>query len=483
MGLHLPKFLNIPAKLYAIIQGLNIFRYFLIEGGRGSAKSQTVARLILFIGGMRKVRVVCGREIQASIEESVYALFVDLINEHNLDYSVFKRVIIHRRTGTKISFRGFREHGSINIKGLEGIDILFIDESQALTHQTLKILIPTIRKNKAKVFFVMNRHIEEDPAYVRFFNRKDCLHIHIDFHENQHCTDALKVEAQECFEKNHEEYAHIWLGEPMKQASKAAFRNVMGIVDFDLPLSQEPQPEFNYSTGADLAKSVDHTSISTLCIELKELHYFHEVESENKASWHYQKQLITGVAKKYNDSITVTDSTGVGDPITEDLQRAGVNVFVEQNDQKENKKEIAGYKFTQISKKNLIEKLKVAIELQSFRIPYIKKLVNQLIAFEAVIMPGGNVKYGAPAGKDENGDAIYHDDNVISLALALWGSRTMIYDPNYKAPKEKTSNDNFWDHVKKDLTNRNSGNNPLQNNEESGIIELSDGIEIKEELL
>lgn len=482
MGLHLPKFLNIPEKLFPIISGLNIFRYFLIEGGRGSAKSQTIARLILFIGGMRKVRVVCGREIQARIEESVYALFVDLIKEFNLDYSIFKTKLINRRTGTTIQFRGFREHGSVNIKGMEGVDILFIDESQALTHQTLRELIPTLRKNKTKIFFVMNRHIAEDPAYIRFVDREDCLHIHIDFHENPHCTKALKTEAAECYEKNREEYDHIWLGEPMKQASKAAFRNVDGIVDMDLPVEIRPQPEYHYVLGVDLAKSIDHTTLTILCVELKEQHYYERMENENKASWYYQKEKIKAVAKKYNNAMVVTDSTGVGDPITEDLQRADVNVFVDTIGDT-NPKEVAGVKFTQRSKKNLVEKLKVAIEVQCFRIPYIKKQVQQLKSYEAIKMPSGQIRYGAPAGKDENGDDVYHDDDVTSLALALWGSRDMIYDPEYKPPKDKTETDRFWDHVKKQLTRRDYDNNTLQNNDESGIIELSDGVEIKEELL
>lgn len=482
MGLHLPKFLNIPDKLHKIISGLNIFRYFLIEGGRGSAKSQTIARLILFIGGMRKVRVVCGREIQVSIEESVYALFCDLIEEFHLDYYVGKKLLRHRVTGTTIRFRGFREHGAINIKGLEGVDILYVDEAQALTHQTLKILMPTIRKNKAKVFFVMNRHIAEDPAYIRTVGRKDCLHIHIDFHENPHCTDALKTEAKECFDKNREEYDHIWLGEPMRQASKAAFRGVEGIVDLDLPVEIRSQTGFTYVLGVDLAKSIDHTTMSVLCVELKEQHYYERMENENKASWYYQKEKIKAISKLYNDAVVVPDSTGLGDPITEDLQRAGVNVFVDTANQ-DNPKEVAGVKFTQRSKKNLIEKLKISIELQCFRIPYIKQQITQLKQYEAVKMASGQIRYGAPAGKDENGDDVYHDDDVMSLALALWGSRDMIYNPSYKAPQDVTNTDRFWTDVKKQLSRKESENNSLQDNDESGIINLSDGIEIKEELL
>ncbi len=483
MPLQLPKFLNIPAKLYPMILKLNLFRYFLIEGGRGSAKSQSAARLILFIGDKNKVRVVCGREIQASIEESVYALFVDLIQEYGLNYDVGKKVIRHRVTGTTIRFRGFRERGSVNIKGIEGVDILFIDESQALTKQTLKILIPTIRKNKAKIFFVMNRHIEEDPAFDQFHNRDDCLHIHIDYFENQHCTDALKREAAECKKKNIDDYNHIWLGVALKNAKNSAFYNIDSIVDYDLPERQEPIEGFHYSLGTDLAKRVTHTAIDIICIELKILVYHERLATRSELSWNHIREKVLALGKKYNNAIVVPDSTGVGDPITEDLQRMGASIFIEQTDKKENPKEIAGFKFSSMSKENLIEKLRISIELQCFRIPDIESLKKSLKRYLKVVHPGGRVKYCMPSEKDEFGNPLFTEDEVLSLALALWGSRTMIYDPAYKPKSAETETDRFWKSVKRQILTKESQDNSLQLDDSGDIINLSDGIEIKEELL
>ena len=470
--IQLPKLLNIPAKLLPIISKFNQFRYFLIEGGRGSGKSQSIARTILYIGDKNKVRVVCGREIQASIEESVYALFVDIIRENNLNYEIYSSKIIHRTTGTTIRFRGFREYGSINIKGLEGIDILFIDESQALTKQTLKILIPTIRKEKAKIFFVMNRFVEDDPAFKQFHERDDCLHIHIDYFENQHCTEALKREAAECKAINTEDYTHIWLGQPMRQASNAAFRNVMGIVDYNLYTPIDPMQEFTYVMGADLAKSIDYTVLVVLCIQTKEVVYFERMENENRSSWNYQKEKILAVSKMYNNAMVVPDSSGVGDPITEDLQRMGCNVFVDTTGDR-NPKEVAGFKFTSVSKENLVEKLKVAIELQLIKIPFIQVLVNELIKFEVKKTAGGRTTYAAPEGKDEEGNAVHHDDCVVGLALALWGSRAMIYDPEYAAEVQKTPGDKFWGRVRKDLKRKEIQKNDGQGMVEYGINDIS----------
>ena len=194
----LPEILNIPPKLLPMIESFNDFRYFLLEGGRGGGKTQAVARLLLFLADRYPLRIVCGRETQNSISESVYSVLTDLIQKHDLNFEVLASRITSRGTGSTISFRGFREQGAFNIQGLEGIDIVWIDEGQAITKRTLDILLPTIRKETARIFFSMNRYLPNDPVYERFVGRSDCLHIKIDYFENPFCTEALKKEADEC---------------------------------------------------------------------------------------------------------------------------------------------------------------------------------------------------------------------------------------------------------------------------------------------
>ncbi|MCA9409513.1 MAG: phage terminase large subunit, partial [Candidatus Omnitrophica bacterium] len=386
----------------------------------------------------------------------------------------------NKKTNSTIRVRGFREHGSVNIKGLEGVDILWVDEAQALTKKTLDIIIPTIRKEKSKIFFSMNRYLYNDPVFVATHGRDDCLHIHIDYFENKHCPEVSKKEAEKCKATNLDDYNHIWLGKPLQQANNAAFRGVNRIVDHDLDHPIKPVAGFNYVLGVDLAKSVDHTVLSVLCIQTKSLVYWERMENENKASWFYQKQKIQAVSELYNKAVVVTDSTGVGDPITEDLQRMGCNVFVDTTGDK-NDKEVAGFKFTNLSKENLVEKLKVAIELQLFKIPYIKVLVEELIRFEATRLPSGKFRYAAPEGKDELGNALFHDDSVMSLALALWGSMTMIYDPKYQPEKEKTKAEKFWAQVKSEVEK----NKDLDGQECSEMVEIDidDSFDLMEEFI
>lgn len=221
--LELPKILEMPKKLIPIITEFNNYKYFLIEGGRGSGKSQAIARLMLYLSEIKKIRVGCGRETQNSIEESVYTILKDLIADYNLNFEVQTTKINHRKSGSGIRFKGFREQGSINIKGWEGIDILWIDEAQSISKPTLDVLIPTIREDNSKMFFTMNRLVREDAVYNFLCDRKDCLHIHIDFFENPFCPLTLKIEAEECRRRSEKEYNHIWLGQPLDKGSDYLF--------------------------------------------------------------------------------------------------------------------------------------------------------------------------------------------------------------------------------------------------------------------
>lgn len=215
--------LQVPTKLLPLIKEFNNKRYFLIDGGRGGGKSNAVARWILYLAEKYTIRIACGREIQNSIKESVYSILTDLIQTYNLNFTILSKSIIHRDTKSEINFRGFREQGSFNIQGMEGIDIVWIDESQAITKQTLDVLIPTIRKDNAKIIFTMNRFVRNDPAYATFIDRDDCLHIHLNYTDNPFCTNALKKEAIECQKKSMEDYNHIWLGQPLDKTEDSVF--------------------------------------------------------------------------------------------------------------------------------------------------------------------------------------------------------------------------------------------------------------------
>lgn len=221
--LEAPELLSLPPKLQRVLHEFNRFKIIIIEGGRGSGKTHAVGRILLYIMEKRIVRIICGREIQATIAESVYALFQDFIAKFSLAYRVTKAQIRCLATGSTVGFKGFRERGAINIKGIEGADIVWVDEAQALTKPTLDALLPTLRKDTpVKFIFTLNRLHRED-AVMELANRDDCLHIHIDYFENPFCPATLLDEAEMCRQRSERDYNHIWLGLPVKAGDEYIF--------------------------------------------------------------------------------------------------------------------------------------------------------------------------------------------------------------------------------------------------------------------
>jgi len=90
--IEMPKVLQMAPKLLPFITKINDYRYFMGEGGRGGGKSQALARIFLYLGEQRKLRMVCGRETQNSISESVYSLLCDIIRTDNLAYDILPQL-------------------------------------------------------------------------------------------------------------------------------------------------------------------------------------------------------------------------------------------------------------------------------------------------------------------------------------------------------------------------------------------------------
>jgi len=211
-------------KATQLYKDFDKYGYFLLEGGRASGKTQQIARTLLLKAIEGNYRVFCGREIQRSIEDSVYKVFVDLIQEYDLPFEITKTYISSNITKSEIRFAGFREQGRYNIQGLEGIDILWIDEAQAISKPTLDIIIPTIRKPNSKVFFSMNRFKEDDVVYNKFNklnNRQDTLHLTINYQDNKYLSKKIIDEAELCKKENYNDYLHIWMGQVQKNTENA----------------------------------------------------------------------------------------------------------------------------------------------------------------------------------------------------------------------------------------------------------------------
>lgn len=327
--LKLPKILDIPEKLLPLIERFNDFRYFIIKGGRGGGKSQSVGRFFLYLCEKYRLRAVCGRETQNSINESVYSLLADLIRQYHLNYEIMASKVIARPTETSISFRGFREQGAFNIQGMEGIDLLWIDESQAITKQTLDVLIPTIRKDTAKIVFTMNPHVFNDPVIKMLAKRDDCLVIDINFDENPFCPQALKKEAAECLKQSEKDYRHIWLGEPLDQSEDAVYSREM----FLNGQRNKHILALNYGLrigGFDIARYGDDKCAAVVLQQMGALHW-EEVfcdEWEHK-DLNYTTGRILQISNELELACAVIDEDGIGAGPLDSLSKGrGLDYFV-----------------------------------------------------------------------------------------------------------------------------------------------------------
>ncbi len=215
--------LEIPSKIGECLSKPS--RYKVLHGGRGSGKSWSVARYLLVMGITKKIRILCARETQKSIADSVHKLLSDQIGALGLNgyYEIQKATIINRRNGTEFLFSGLRDAASL--KSFESIDICWIEEAQAVTDESWAILIPTIRAAGSEIWVVFNSRLASDPTYKRFVAETpdDCRTAFVNYWDNPWFPDVLKGEMEELKRKSYAQYLHVWEGSCIVAPEGAVF--------------------------------------------------------------------------------------------------------------------------------------------------------------------------------------------------------------------------------------------------------------------
>lgn len=236
-------------------------RYKGAWGGRGSGKSQSFGHLVIDKAITKKgARIVCVREVQKSLEQSVKRLLEDLIQRHNLGQSfrVLNTHIVTPDDGV-IIFQGMQNHTAESIKSLEGFDVAWVEEAQSLSQNSLEMLRPTIRKEypdgtSSEIWFTWNPKDKKDP--VDKFLRgdvlpPDALVKRVCYPDNPFLPEVLKKEMEWDRSRDTEKYSHVWLGEYERHSDSRVFKN-WKIEEFDAP----PEDTLFYY-GADWGFSVD----------------------------------------------------------------------------------------------------------------------------------------------------------------------------------------------------------------------------------
>jgi phage terminase large subunit len=190
-------------------------RYKVIYGGRDGAKSWSIAQILLLLGTERPLRILCAREVQRSIKDSVHKLLCDQINRLELGYFYNPlQTEIRGLNGTEFLFTGLSDQTVESMKSFEGVDICWLEEARPLTKRSLTILIPTIRKAGSEIWMSFNPELDTDEVYVRFVENTppDCLLIKINWNENPWYSRALDSERERMRLEDPEGYAHVWDG-------------------------------------------------------------------------------------------------------------------------------------------------------------------------------------------------------------------------------------------------------------------------------
>jgi phage terminase large subunit len=213
-----------PEKLEKIFEPM---RYKVMTGGRGGAKSWAAARALLIQGGERPLRVLCAREVQKSIKESVHTLLSDQIQELGLgDFYQVLDTEIRGVNGTKFIFAGLASHTTESVKSYEGVDRVWVEEAQTVSKRSWDILTPTIRKPGSEIWLTLNPYLITDETYSRFVLSPppDAWVCKINYDDNPWFPDVLEAERAHCqATRPPEEYRNIWLGEPLTSAEGAYY--------------------------------------------------------------------------------------------------------------------------------------------------------------------------------------------------------------------------------------------------------------------
>lgn len=212
------KKISIPEKTFFLLQDKS--RYKVLYGGRGSGKSVNVALCLILIAIKRKVRILCTRQIQGSIKDSVYKLLKDLISQYGFD-SYFEITLdaIRGVNGSEFIFKGLKSSVA-EIKSMQGLDYCWVEEAESVTAESWDVLIPTIREEGSEIWVTFNPNMKSDETYQRFVISppKDCIAVQLNYYDNPFFPEVLRNEMETCKKLNFPRYEHIWLGIPNAEA-------------------------------------------------------------------------------------------------------------------------------------------------------------------------------------------------------------------------------------------------------------------------
>lgn len=227
---------QIPRKFLPVTHGG--YRYKVYRGGRGGAKSRTFASALIGFAREQNERILCCREIQTSIKNSVKRILDDEIRRHDLwgEFESTRDEIRHKTTGSLFIFAGLRTDPDA-IKSIEGITKCWVEEAHTVSQKSLDILIPTIRIEGSEIWFSYNPRFDDDPVHAMFGAEPPprSLVQDVQYWDNPWFPSVLREEMEYCKVKDFDKYLHVWEGKTVQQSDEQVMHGCWKIEEVPQP--------------------------------------------------------------------------------------------------------------------------------------------------------------------------------------------------------------------------------------------------------
>lgn len=301
---------------------INKARYKVLYGGRGSGKSYFLAELAVEVSRRIDTVILCAREFQGSLDDSVYQLLIETIDRlgYTEEFEILKSTITHLGTGAKFVFYGIKNNVT-KIKSIQGVGICWVEEAEAVTKNSWDVLIPSIRGDKnAEIWISFNPKNILDDTYQRFIVSppKDSIILKANYDINPHFENTpLLADMLECKERDYDLYRHIWLGEPVADSEMAIIKPSWIEAAIDAHIKLDFQAAGQRILGFDVADEGEDANATILrhgsvVLDMDEWRGHDVIYSADKAYMFSQDKRVDKI---------VYDSIGVGAGVKAQFRR------------------------------------------------------------------------------------------------------------------------------------------------------------------
>ena len=281
---------DFPAKLSFLDEP---YRYKVAYGGRGSGKSWGFARALLALAIKHKLRILCAREVQRSIKQSVHQLLSDQIQ--SMGFGQYYEVLeneIRCVNGSQINFTGLANNTVESIKSFEGVDIVWVEEAQTVSKKSWDILIPTIRKPNSEIWVTFNPDLDSDDTYKRFVidTPDNAKVVKVNWIDNPWFPKVLNAERLHS-KATSDDYNNIWEGDCKTAVDGAIYANEIRDAQENGRITNVPyDPELKVHVVMDLGWN-DSMSICLVQKGVSDLRIIKYIEDDHRTLDSYSAEL------------------------------------------------------------------------------------------------------------------------------------------------------------------------------------------------